>query len=49
MGDEIIDISGTQARTMLVRSEFPPAWYMRPEIAEDIIQAVKNGEEVFVK
>jgi sulfate adenylyltransferase len=47
--DEIIDISGTQARAMLARAEFTPAWFMRPEIAEDIIQAIKNGEEVFVK
>lgn len=46
--DEIIDISGTEARAMLARAEYPPVWYMRPEIAEDIIQAVKNGEEVFV-
>lgn len=48
-GDEVIDISGTELRSILARAEFPPAWYMRPEITEDIIKAVKNGEEVFVR
>ncbi len=46
-GDEVADISGTELRSMLVQGKLPPAWLMRPEIAEGIIRAVKNGEEVF--
>ena len=42
-------ISGTQARKMFENGELPPGWFMRPEISQLIIGAVKNGEEVFVK
>ena len=51
VGEELDEqhISGTQAREMLLRGEAPPAWFMRPEISSLIIDAVKNGEEVFVQ
>ena len=42
-------ISGTQSRKMFEQGELPPQWFMRPEIAQMIVDAVKNGEEVFVR
>jgi pyruvate kinase len=46
--DDKLQISGTQARQMFEQGKIPPAWFMRPEIAKIILEAVKNGEEVFV-
>ena len=46
---EKLHLSGTQARKMFEQGEIPPAWFMRPEISTLIIDAIKNGEEVFVK
>ncbi len=42
-------VSGTEARKMLENSELPPEWFMRNEIAQIIIDAVENNEEVFVR
>lgn len=42
------NISGTEARKMLERGEAPPEWFMRKEIAEHIIDAINQGENVFV-
>ncbi len=42
-------ISGTDARKMFERGEQPPEWFMRPEISSIILDAVKKGEEVFVR
>lgn len=42
-------ISGTQARELFEKGKRPPAWFMRPEISELIVRALKRGEEVFVK
>ncbi|PIN73361.1 sulfate adenylyltransferase [Candidatus Woesearchaeota archaeon CG10_big_fil_rev_8_21_14_0_10_45_16] len=47
--DDSQHISGTQARKMFEAGELPPAWFMRPEISQMIIDAVKRGEEVFVR
>lgn len=47
--EDRLDISGTQARKMFEQGELPPAWFMRPEISKMIVDAIKNGEEVFVK
>jgi len=47
--DKISLISGTQAREMFLRGERPPSWFMRPEIADIVLDAVKNGEQVFEK
>lgn len=48
MEHEKLRISGTQARKMFEKGKIPPAWFMRPEIARDILAAIKRGEEVFV-
>jgi len=47
--DDKLHISGTQARKLLESGEQPPAWFMRPEISQMIIDCINNGEEVFVK
>lgn len=44
-----LHISGTSARKIFEAGEVPPDWFMRPEISEIISQAIKRGEEVFVK
>jgi sulfate adenylyltransferase len=46
-GDKLRMISGTQARAMFLRGERPPAWFMRPEISNLILDSVKNGKQVF--
>ena len=46
--DDQFHVSGTQARKMFLEGKQPPEWFMRPEISQMIIDAVKNGEEVFV-
>ena len=40
-------ISGSQARKMFIKGEKPPTWFMRPEISNIILTAIKNGEHVF--
>jgi pyruvate kinase len=40
-------ISGTQARAMFLRGEKPPNWFMRSEISNIVLEAVKRGERVF--
>jgi pyruvate kinase len=45
--DRLRMISGTQAREMFLRGELPPSWFMRPEISKIVLDAVKNGEQVF--
>jgi pyruvate kinase len=42
-------ISGSQAREMLKNGNLPPDWFMRPEISEMIIAALKSGDKVFVE
>lgn len=44
-----VDISGTQAREMLLNGIQPPAWFMRPEISQMILDKMKSGEKVFVE
>lgn len=46
--EEKMQISGTQARQMFQAGEQPPAWFMRPEISNIILEATAQGEEVFV-
>jgi pyruvate kinase len=41
-------ISGSQARQMLERGLTPPDWFMRPQISSMLINAINNGEQVFV-
>jgi len=40
-------ISGSQARAMFLKGERPPSWFMRPEISNIILNAVRNDEQVF--
>lgn len=47
--DRLRLISGSQARAMFLREERPPSWFMRPEISNIVLDAVKNGEQVFEK
>lgn len=42
-------LSGTEARAYFEKGKNPPAWFIRPEIAKPIVEAVKKGEQVFVK
>jgi ATP sulfurylase len=41
-------ISGTQARQMIERGLTPPDWFMRPQISSMLINAINEGEQVFV-
>lgn len=45
--DKLHIISGSQARAMFMTGNKPPSWFMRPEISNIILEAVKNGEQVF--
>ena len=44
-----LHISGTEAREILQSGKLPPEWFMRPEIAEIILEKIKRGEKVFVE
>ncbi len=46
-GDRL-SISGTQARKMFESGAMPPEWFMRPEISNLILDAVKKGQKIFV-
>ena len=41
-------ISGTLIRDFLDRNENPPGWMMREEIANMLIEMIKNKEEIFI-
>lgn len=47
--DKLSIISGSQARAMFLRGERPPNWFMRPEISNIVLDAVRNDEQVFEK
>lgn len=47
--DKLRLISGSQARAMFLRGERPPSWFMRPDISNIVLDAIKNGEQVFEK
>jgi ATP sulfurylase len=36
--DDALSISGTEARKMLMSGAHPPAWYLRPEVADAILR-----------
>lgn len=42
-----LTISGSQARQMLQGGKMPPEWFMRPEIAMILLNAIDNGEQLF--
>ncbi|MCZ7573219.1 MAG: sulfate adenylyltransferase [Ardenticatenaceae bacterium] len=48
-GDKLRLLSGSQARAMFSRGERPPGWFMRPEISDIVLDAIKSGEQVFEK
>jgi ATP sulfurylase len=45
--DKLRMISGTQARSMFLKGESPPVWFMRPEISNIVLDSVNNGNQVF--
>ncbi len=45
--DKLNLLSGAHARAMLIRGEKPPQWFMRSEISNFVLDAVKNDEQVF--
>ncbi|MBS3112480.1 sulfate adenylyltransferase [Candidatus Woesearchaeota archaeon] len=46
--EDKLQISGTQARNMLINYVQPPSWFMRPEISNMLLEAIKEDKEVFV-
>lgn len=42
-----VTISGSQAREMLQAGKKPPRWFMRPEIAQLLLDAIDGGEQLF--
>ncbi len=42
-------ISGTQVRDALRRGELPPAWMLRPEVGQLVLDELKAGHPVFVE
>jgi sulfate adenylyltransferase len=42
-----VDISGTEVRAMIGRGERPPAFFMRPEIADFLVSRAKTGKVFF--
>ncbi|OGG48333.1 sulfate adenylyltransferase [Candidatus Kaiserbacteria bacterium RIFCSPHIGHO2_01_FULL_51_33] len=46
---DMLLISGTEARKMLLRGKMLPQWFMRPELSKLIIGMLKKGEKVFVE
>ncbi|TRZ53307.1 sulfate adenylyltransferase, partial [bacterium] len=44
----LLMISGTEARNMFLKNIVPPDWYMRPEIAQLIVDKLKSKEKVFI-
>jgi ATP sulfurylase len=46
--EDMLNISGTQAREMFLKGERPPEWFMRPEISDSILNKLKKGSKVFV-
>lgn len=45
---DVLRINGTQARNMLQRLEAPPEWFARKDISDLVLNAIKNGQEVFI-
>ncbi len=46
--DEIISISGSEAREMFNNNKLPPSWYIRPKISKMILTSIKDGIPVFL-
>ncbi len=46
--EDLLNISGTEARKMFTQKMLPPEWFMHPEISQLILNKLSNGEEVFI-
>jgi len=46
--EDKLSMSGSEARQMLQRGKMPPGWFMRPEISKILLEALNNGEAVFI-
>jgi len=46
---ERLDISATDARTLLQGGQLPPEWLMRREISELLVAEIRSNREVFVR
>jgi ATP sulfurylase len=44
-----LTLSGSEARRMIQGGQRPPGWFMRPEIANILLGAIKNGEQLFAE
>ncbi len=44
---DILTISGTQGRKMLMDKNSPPEWFMRKDLSDLIISSIDEGKEVF--
>ncbi len=49
VANDKLTISGSEARRMIQGGQKPPGWFMRPEIANILLGAVKNGEQIFTE
>ena len=47
--DNLSLISGSQARAIFLSGERPPNWFMRPEVSDIVLAAIKSGKQVFEK
>lgn len=47
--DDRFTISGTEARKFLEQGKLLPEWFMRREIAQMLVNAIKKGKKVFVE
>lgn len=46
--EDLLNISGTEARKMFKQKTLPPEWFMHPDISQLIINKLSNGEKVFI-
>lgn len=47
--EDILRISGTQGREMLLSNQLPPQWFMRRDISDMILKDLNEGKDVFWK
>ncbi len=45
---EVFKISGTKVRDLLLKGEGLPSWLLREDVSETLMEAMKNGEKIFV-
>ncbi len=45
---DILKISGSKVRDLLQKDEGLPSWLLREDVSETLMEAVKNGEKIFV-